>query len=506
MDNHPHPIVTSKVAFLLGAGASAAFGYPTMGTLTEEFWREIRSRKDYASRTEPFLRQWGIEPLKEDIETVLEQLTVIRSLRGGGYRDDRELAAELRRLAVETIRSAIAGVGVDIVRIEEHYRLLFDSVDQTTIPIFTTNYDSVLEEFAEKCKLEIIDGFFTPPTRKVKWSSARFHSFRESNHTKRILLFKLHGSLDWYRDNNSGETFSLSSEPMCEELEQVALYPAETKLIFQDPYFTCYRFFDECIRHAKLLVVIGCALRDEALKERLYNGLENNPHLKLLWFLDEEKSVTFQNWSTNARSHPFGAETKKIVSVIKEHLRQIDAPETADTSVLDMREIVLEQSKVPFSAGQGADFVLIDSSSSTGFTLEIEIPEGAPYWRAGFVLAPEPYIKEGDAFRSIAEYFLFHVGRGNWDDPEHMEEKFLWLACLRGLRCRDLVMFSWDERNLVIDVNFDRGVESRAALEFANRKEQFVIDSNYFRHLYLLAWADGLSPFSVKMRLQLKKG
>jgi hypothetical protein len=76
------------------------------------------------------------------------------------------------------------------------------------------------------------------------------------------------------------------------------------------------------------------------------------------------------------------------------------------------KSFLLQSRRVPFKAGQSADFVREQiSAASRGFTLKITLPQ-EPYWRCGFALAPEDYIRDGRADVTISQYFLFHIGRG----------------------------------------------------------------------------------------------
>jgi len=80
-------------------------------------------------------------------------------------------------------------------------------------------------------------------------------------------------------------------------------------------------------------------------------------------------------------------------------------------------ESTLERPRVPFRGHQMADFFLQEvAPRCRGFRLHITIPAES-YWRAGFALSPDDYIREGRSDIEITQFFLFHLGRGHGADP-----------------------------------------------------------------------------------------
>jgi hypothetical protein len=162
----------------------------------------------------------------------------------------------------------------------------------------------------------------------------------------------------------------------------------------------------------------------------------------------------------------------------------------------------LERPTVPFSQGQDADFLREQIPRfAKGFKLGIDIPEN-PYWRAGFVLAPEDYIREGRSDIKIQEYFLFHVGRGGGGHPSDPDAKVRYMVYYRGQIVKHPTQFECSDR-LELDVRF-AGDRRSISVSFADVRYETEVDQSYFRYLYVLAWADNIRSFRVPVRLELR--
>jgi len=165
---------------------------------------------------------------------------------------------------------------------------------------------------------------------------------------------------------------------------------------------------------------------------------------------------------------------------------------------------VLEKPRA-FPVLQNADFAHFLLSGCRRFRLRIEIPLQSLYWRAGFAIAPEPYIYDGITSSIIQRFFLFHFGRGHlhrygqerllqqtstlhytvYVKPElwHTEE-FTWPH-----QAIEIAAEYVPEHNLV-RVQFDAG------------KGEWELAASDAKHLYLLAWADKFCPFNIPMRVE----
>jgi hypothetical protein len=172
----------------------------------------------------------------------------------------------------------------------------------------------------------------------------------------------------------------------------------------------------------------------------------------------------------------------------------------AKTSLHRARSVLLDFPRVPFKHGQNADFISREiPRGSRGFKLKITVP-GESYWRCGFVLAPEDYIREGRADVAITQYFLFHIYQGDPANPKQPTPLFytVWHQGQRGGTASFqsespvelAVRFAPDRRGLTAD--------------FGDAHYETDLDPTYFRYLYVLAWADPFGHFRVPVELRLR--
>jgi len=161
--------------------------------------------------------------------------------------------------------------------------------------------------------------------------------------------------------------------------------------------------------------------------------------------------------------------------------------------------LVLGAPKVPFKHGQNADFFRKKLLKTTGgFVMRITVPTQT-YWRCGFVLSQDDYIRENRSDIDITQRFLFHIGQGLPTIP----------PLATGLTSQ---FYSSNRGETPIPVDSPSPVEIR--VRFNRRRRSVSIDvggehyvrtlaPSYLRFLYILAWADHLPPCRIPVDLEL---
>jgi hypothetical protein len=184
-----------RVGFLLGAGASFlnGAGYP----LSTELWQTIRPHMLVADRDliDAHIAYHGcmLEQALDDIEHTHGNMVGLRDRVTSAIAKafiDRKPSLSLHRSFVNHLAARI----------------------DKRIPVFTLNYDMLLELAADAEELSLIDGFsgivecFFRPSIFIDFratlESRRGKSVPVANHGI-INLYKLHGSLGWFVDSNS---------------------------------------------------------------------------------------------------------------------------------------------------------------------------------------------------------------------------------------------------------------------------------------------------------------
>ena len=135
----------------------------------------------------------------------------------------------------------------------------------STLEIFTTNYDLVLEDAIEQAKIDVEFGL-VPGQRGTKLETAFWDPTRRplsGNH--RGLLTKLHGSMDWQRLN--GDIIVGSPYFSGDHNNQCILYPGHKGTPTEKPFIAFHEHLRNVVREEyeslTAAIFIGFAFRDD---------------------------------------------------------------------------------------------------------------------------------------------------------------------------------------------------------------------------------------------------
>lgn len=155
------------------------------------------------------------------------------------------------------------------------------------VKLFTTNYDTLFEQAANKTGVVLIDGFsFTQPREfSGKWfdldlvNRERTRLKEEESFISEVVhLYKLHGSLDWNQYGNKIIQKEDNKKPLI-------IYPANEKYesSYEQPYFEMMSRFQQALRKENtLLIVIGFGFQDKHIQNVIIEAVEQNPSFQLL--------------------------------------------------------------------------------------------------------------------------------------------------------------------------------------------------------------------------------
>jgi len=332
-------IINSGVQIFLGAGASKCLGKWLMNEFIDKLFLKLNEEEKNILDT-------IVEYKGKDLEIVLQE---INSLMDKRYLSDLkkineimyllDYSGELEKNKLHTIMdlgqpnrnrftpakiaksfNSLTEKCKDIkIKIEnlifEHYgeinrslvvklyKPIFDFFKEQyglfTIPIFSTNYDIVIEKLSELKKYKIIDGFESQKTKKYTWKRKTFDKYKQEEDYINIPLFKLHGSVTWYKKSGEILYFEVPfSTKKTKNIRNVLIFPTQNKISIKDPFYTAYDYFHRCIDKSKLLIVIGYSFRDYDTLTKIKSSLAYNESLKIIIFdtkAEEYKKKLFNN-------------------------------------------------------------------------------------------------------------------------------------------------------------------------------------------------------------------
>ena len=302
----------SRVALFLGAGASRAFGYPTTKEFLTQFKPKLNEIQSRIVQT--------FEEIKdvEDIEHILQMVDGFVTLKSrpliteflkkfgarftirevGGVEGTKFLdeCVNIKKLIISELFTQYRFSENKVSDVVSWYGRLFKELAQhdqnRELDIFTTNYDSVVEEFhgyAETLDVELFDGF-VPAGRSERlfWKpkEAFQKGFRKDADLK-LRLFKLHGSLNWcVRRNGEIEKVRLEQQVVSSRRYRsngnVLIYPAQKTYEEEPPFNSLFESFREAAKTTKVFLVIGFSFRDDLINSIFSDHLLKDARRRLI--------------------------------------------------------------------------------------------------------------------------------------------------------------------------------------------------------------------------------
>jgi hypothetical protein len=281
----------------LGAGASAAVGYPAMAGLRTQLLDRIKG--DERNLLYELLRSE-----QSDAETVLQDIESIDSLvkrglgkifQGSSYAIFTDMAGQKHTVLFQqfvdlclSLREEIRDLIFDIYQFRTEcvprlgpYSQLFATFgSKREHHIYTTNYDRIIEAFCARTKgFEVRDGFeYDSKTRTNLWRPVSFdYALPEDAVTVKVL--KLHGSLDWKVGESGIERVSpeirMEQRPTAIHKKDILIYPGSKEPPENEPFRTVYERFETQMKEADRCLVIGFSFRDPYLN-RIFRDFVNS--------------------------------------------------------------------------------------------------------------------------------------------------------------------------------------------------------------------------------------
>ena len=278
------------ILVFVGAGGSAAVDpeqYPVTRRFFEKLEKDVTTNPLFQAVCQK--QQESKEAL--DIEDVLEELDKLQShftgvteslggqlYEGGGIRfssqDIGTTRRTLRRIKNESIIPLNDKIKAQVYdfygtpppneKLSVWIRLLKElSRTDPCLEIFTTNYDLVLEEAIEQAGVHVNEGLDSKG-RKTRldvdfWKPPKEHLGKYG------LLTKLHGSVDWQREN--GAVIVGSSHFTGEHENHCLLYPGHKGAPAAEPFITFHDHLRNVVRREysplTAALFIGFAFRDD---------------------------------------------------------------------------------------------------------------------------------------------------------------------------------------------------------------------------------------------------
>jgi len=292
---------SQNVGFLLGAGSSylSGDGYPLAGQLWDNISENIpdQERQDIQEKLDSGAN--GIEHALGLLDT------------GGAIEGPH------RHSVTTAIADHFSSLAPPLDQHRSFISLLSKREENSSIRIFSLNYDPLMEWAAELECVRLFDGFQGHNNAFFDAGSFRHAlALRERTHRGRrtrnvqgsIRLLKLHGSLGWFDDAELGIRRCKLNDPIPETAKRLMIPPQYRKA--QDtgrpPYSTLWSEFRGALFHGdealNRLVSVGYGMADEHVNAEIESALERQ-NFSLIIIAKALSDVAFDRWSAKRKVH-----------------------------------------------------------------------------------------------------------------------------------------------------------------------------------------------------------
>ena len=164
----------------------------------------------------------------------------------------------------------------------DYYRGLITLQRDLNYPlhVFSLNYDLCVENL-DSSEFRVETGFadYGP---NHPWDWERFDIEGSNNVAAQLVLYKLHGSINWKRGSETKELFCVQQIESVDADRMEVIFGREFKLEAADPYlFFAYRFRALSLA-ARLIVVLGYGFGDAHINKMLTQSLRSDSERRLL--------------------------------------------------------------------------------------------------------------------------------------------------------------------------------------------------------------------------------
>ncbi|HHF0815597.1 TPA: SIR2 family protein [Pseudomonas aeruginosa] len=289
----------SNLVVLSGLGTSLCVQPATQGggkaPTMRDLWQQIQAKQDAASvaRTPPgptfiqLLELVGHPQSMTDIEALMSRCRLAESFLTGAVKDEVVGFVSLAEAHIIAATNFVVQNHPLPIHTEFLRRAARRPQRKSRMKIFTTNYDRCYEEAGRQGRYVVVDGFShtAPPTFDAIHFT--YETVRRLGDTESFdpipnsfLLYKLHGSVDWQRQEASGEItkWMQTGKP-------VLIYPRNSKyeLAFEQPYLEMISAFQSAVREPDTgILVIGFGFNDNHLAEPIMSAIRSNLSLKIV--------------------------------------------------------------------------------------------------------------------------------------------------------------------------------------------------------------------------------
>ncbi len=289
---------TKNTTVLLGAGASCVCGLPSGAKLFEDL-KKHKIKKFNGNDEE--IKKIITTTDNLDIETYLSKIENAKMFYKNN--NDSKKADNIEVFYNDCLKFIVNKIKINVPSRDVHKKFISkllstrNDLSKGRIKIFTTNYDTIIEDACAEEGIIAIDGFSFVGSKRLFNSNYFDYDVIDDNLTKRnntperinnlIYLHKLHGSVNWYKEEN---TFYCTNKNQ-EKKNPMIIIPGESKFknSYDSPYLDMIGKFREGLCESELLIVIGYSFSDTHINNIIVESIQRNSNISVLICMRDEK-------------------------------------------------------------------------------------------------------------------------------------------------------------------------------------------------------------------------
>ena len=297
---------SNDVIVLLGAGASAKAGIPVSRKMTEDIEDFLHTRSDWQGFAELYhfvkcsihyaaaLRRENDPAASFNVETLVNALTEIEkgqahpiypfvtdwksqllALVGPGFRT----ASSFREKIVDQVKAWVQPESKSKAKYYEGLKRLKNDLN-FPLKVFSLNYDMCVEWLAtDDCRVET---GFEQRGEQLVWDWRRFDEANPNREDVEIYLFKMHGSINWKRDENDNLLAVDYTGSNIAAMKLPIIFGRDFKLEADDPYLFYAFEFRRSTLESKVILAIGYGFGDAHINKMIRQALRASAKRRLI--------------------------------------------------------------------------------------------------------------------------------------------------------------------------------------------------------------------------------
>ncbi len=184
-----------------------------------------------------------------------------------------------------------------IVEIEHHIKFVqslylnrANLTSRSKLTFFTTNYDTLLEDALGLEKITVVDGF---SGGAIAYWNPQFEFQNSDSLPNRCILYKLHGSIDWQRNDKYELIRTRYGTKYLADKSDIMIYPQATKYVEtqKDPFSYLFKGFRNALNYNEdnVLITCGYSFGDNHINAEIEAALSESKNRTTLIAFTEEK-------------------------------------------------------------------------------------------------------------------------------------------------------------------------------------------------------------------------